>query len=415
MVEANIKAASAPEGQDSSLPSDWMPTRLRDLLAQDATYGIVKAGTFVRSGIPMLRGGDIKNGRIARDMPHVSEAKSEEFKRTILRDADVVIALVGYPGECAVVPPDLAGANISRAVGLLRPSKALSPDFLSCYLNSDSGRAEFLKPSAGSAQIVVNLKDLNNLTVPLPRDKVEQQAIAAALSDADALIEGLESLIAKKRAIKQGAMQELLTGRRRLPGFSGEWAEAAIGQLATIQRGASPRPIDSPLWFDENSQVGWVRISDVTSSGRFLDETVQKLSAAGIAKSRPVASGSLIMSICATVGRPIVTRIETCIHDGFVVFDDLCADQTFLFYALSRIEKEWSKHGQTGSQMNLNTGLINSTKIPLAQDRAEQAAIGAIFSDLDDELDALEGRLAKARDVKRGMMQELLAGRVRLV
>ena len=182
MVEGSIKAASAPEGRNASPPSDWTPTRLRDVLAQDATYGIVKAGTFVRSGIPMLRGGDIKNGRIARDMPHVSEAKSEEFKRTVLRDADVVIALVGYPGECAVVPPDLAGANISRAVGLLRPSKVLSPDFLSCYLNSDSGRAEFLKPSAGSAQIVVNLKDLNNLTVPLPRDKAEQKAIAAALN-----------------------------------------------------------------------------------------------------------------------------------------------------------------------------------------------------------------------------------------
>jgi type I restriction enzyme S subunit len=181
----------------------------------------------------------------------------------------------------------------------------------------------------------------------------------------DGLLGGLDRLIAKKRDLKQAAMQQLLTGQTRLPGFHGEWVVKRLGEIAKIQRGASPRPIDSPLWFDDTSPIGWVRISDVTRARMFLLETMQRLSPLGVKNSRPVATGSLIMSICATVGRPIITKIDVCIHDGFVVFDDLQADKFFVYYVLKWIEPDWSKHGQTGSQMNLNTGLINGTRIQL--------------------------------------------------
>ncbi len=120
------------------------------------------------------------------------------------------------------------------------------------------------------------------------------------------------------------------------------------------------------------------------------------------------------MSICATVGRPIVTKIDVCIHDGFVVFDNLQADQLFLYYVLKWIEPDWSKHGQTGSQMNLNTGLINSTSISLPS-LPEQTAIAEVLSDMDAELAALEQRRDKTRLLKQSMMQELLTGRIRLI
>jgi type I restriction enzyme S subunit len=235
------------------------------------------------------------------------------------------------------------------------------------------------------------------------------------LSDADALIESLEQLLAKKRHLKQGAMQELLTGKKRLPSFSGKWELKRLGDIAKIQRGASPRPIDSPIWFDENSTVGWVRISDVTSSGMFLCETTQRLSPQGIQSSRPVSRGSLIMSICATVGRPVITQIDVCIHDGFVVFDNLRVGREFLYYILKFIEDNWSRHGQTGSQMNLNTVLINRTEVSVPSTVEEQIAIAAVFSDMDAEIATLETKLSKARQLKTGMMQELLTGRIRLI
>lgn len=120
------------------------------------------------------------------------------------------------------------------------------------------------------------------------------------------------------------------------------------------------------------------------------------------------------MSICATVGRPVVTEIDVCIHDGFVVFDNLQADKWFIYYVLKEMEPNWSKYGQTGSQMNLNTGLINGTQINLPPP-AEQTAIAAVLSDMDTELTALESRRDKTRALKQSMMQELLTGRIRLV
>ena len=120
------------------------------------------------------------------------------------------------------------------------------------------------------------------------------------------------------------------------------------------------------------------------------------------------------MSICATVGRPVITAIDTCIHDGFVVFDGLQTGKRFMYYALKSIESDWGRHGQTGSQMNLNTGLINATPIDLPPIE-EQTAIATLLSDLDAELAALETRRDKTRALKQGMMQELLTGRTRLV
>jgi type I restriction enzyme S subunit len=147
----------------------------------------------------------------------------------------------------------------------------------------------------------------------------------------------------------------------------------------------------------------------------FLRETTQRLSALGVKSSRPVSSGSLIMSIRATVGRPIITEIDTCIHDGFVVCDSLRIDQRLLYYVLKSIEQDWGRHGQTGSQMNLNTGLINQTEISLPRNKDEQTAIAEVLSDMDAELAAMARRRDKTRALKQGMMQELLTGRTRLV
>ena len=300
------------------------------------------------------------------------------------------------------------------------------PLFISYLLRT----IDFHTHSGKSGVPGVNRNDLHEIEVVLPPTKAEQEAIAQALSDADALFESLEQLIAKKRQIKQGTMQALLTGKQRLPGFQvkhgyrqtevgaipEDWDAKCLGDLARrICRGASPRPIDDPVWFDENSEIGWVRISDVTRSDRYLFETTQRLSAQGVRHSRYLSSGALIMSICATVGRPVETRIDVCIHDGFVVFEQPVVVQNFLYYLLKDLEPRWSGKGQTGSQMNLNTGLINSTVVAVPSSEPEQAAIAAVLSDMDTELTELGGRLTKTRQLKQGMMQELLTGRIRLV
>lgn len=193
-----------------------------------------------------------------------------------------------------------------------------------------------------------------------------------------------------------------------------DWDVKSLLNIAVIQRGASPRPIDSPVWFDANSPTGWLRISDVSKVKKYLIETSQSLSLAGIANSRFVESGNLVMSICATVGRPVITMRDVCIHDGFVVFRNLNVDRDYLYYFLEDIEKDWGKQGQTGSQMNLNTRLINSSLIALPPSLAEQQAIAEALSDVDELIGSLEKLIAKKRAIKTGAMQQLLTGKQRL-
>ncbi|MGN8369556.1 restriction endonuclease subunit S [Helicobacter pylori] len=192
------------------------------------------------------------------------------------------------------------------------------------------------------------------------------------------------------------------------------WQRVRLGDVAEIKRGASPRPIENPKWFCANSNVGWVRISDISKNSRFLYKTAQKLSKKGIEKSRFIKQNSLIMSMCATIGKPIITKIDTCIHDGFVVFENPKIDLNYLYYFLCYIEKEWLESGQQGSQVNLNVDLIKNKEVFYPKDLNEQIAIANILSDVDRYLYSLDALILKKESVKKALSFELLSQRKRL-
>ncbi|WQU18803.1 restriction endonuclease subunit S [Helicobacter pylori] len=193
-----------------------------------------------------------------------------------------------------------------------------------------------------------------------------------------------------------------------------DWKKVRLGDIAEIKRGASPRPIENPKWFCANSNVGWVRISDISKNSRFLYKTAQKLSKKGIEKSRFIKQNSLIMSMCATIGKPIITKIDTCIHDGFVVFENPKIDLNYLYYFLCYIEKEWLESGQQGSQVNLNVDLIKNKEVFYPKDLNEQIAIANILSGLDHYLYTLDTLILKKESVKKALSFELLSQRKRL-
>ena len=304
--------------------------------------------------------------------------------------------------------------------------KKAVPNF-SYYIVQSDNFIEAASESYGTRMPRSEWKTVKELTIPLP-PLPEQAAIAAVLSDTDRLLTTLRALIGKKRAVKTAAMQQLLSGRLRLPGFAAtgrlknselgeipeDWEVVKLGEIANIQRGASPRPIDSPIWFDQSSSIGWLRISDVSNADKYLYETSQNLSELGVANSRLIEQDNLVMSICATVGKPIITKKDLCIHDGFVVFGSLHCDMEFMYYILQSIEPIWAKSGQTGSQMNLNTDLIKSTQVALPQSKPEHTAIAQTLSDMDSEIAALEARAAKLAQIKQGLMQNLLTGKIRV-
>jgi len=339
---------------------------------------------------------------------YISWFKYHESPEIKIYNGDVLLVKTGSTsGKTALVKNLNEKATINPQLVVLK--KILINNFLLSYIMSyEIVQNQIISTIVGGAIPTLSQKQVLSFKIPLPPSPAEQTAIATALSDADGLITGLEKLMAKKRNIKQGAMQQLLQPKEG-------WEVKKLGEVATIVRGASPRPIEDTKWFDSQSPTGWVRISDVTKSKKNLTETTQKLSDLGVKNSRLVENGNLIMSICATVGRPILTTFDVCIHDGFVVFKNPQVDKEYLYYFLTFIEDNWTKSGQTGSQMNLNTTLINNTEIPFPKSNQEQTRIAKVFSDMDEELSVLEQKLEKYKKVKLGMMQELLTGKTRLV
>lgn len=415
-----VEEKKIPDGYWESdvgvIPEQWRSKELGKMLIEKPKYGLNAAAVEFSDNLPAyIRITDINSDGYYTKENKVS-VKNEYANQYILENGDIVFARTGastgksylYKSEDGILV--YAGFLIN-----IRPNNSeLDSKFLKYVCNTHRFWDWVRITSMRSGQPGINGEEYSDFLVQVPSIQ-EQKAIATALSDTDDLILSLEKLINKKKLIKQGAMQELLTGKKRLDGFSGEWKERTIKDISTIYRGASPRPIEDSRWFDRKSNVGWVRISDITNSNKYLTKTVQKLSKDGISKSRFIDSNSLIMSICATVGRPILTKIDSCIHDGFVVFQNLLLDKEFFYYVLQYKEPNWSKYGQTGSQMNLNTNIIDNENIIFPSHLEEQVAIANILSDMDKEIEKLIIKLDKYKNIKKGMMEELLTGKRRLI
>ena len=213
------------------IPGDWRCLPLMELTdpSRPIGYGIVQTGKAIRNGVKCVRVVDMIDGHIDPDLLiTTTEEISFAYKRTLLREGDVVIALRGKIGAVAVIQPDLAGANLTRGVALLSISRSFDSCYLSQYLSSSAGKSAIERNLNGSALQEIPIAALRKLPVVVPPTR-EQRAIAAALSDVDALLAKLDEFIAKKRDLKQAAMQQLLTGETRLPGFSGEWEVKRFG------------------------------------------------------------------------------------------------------------------------------------------------------------------------------------------
>ena len=268
----------------------------------------------------------------------------------------------------------------------------------------------------GSTFKRVNIHQIRNFTIPVPSPD-EQEAIAEALADADALIEFLEQLIAKKRQIKQGAMEELLTGKKRLAGFSGEWEVKPLGELAIIRGGGTPSTTQPQFW---DGDVLWCTPTDITGLNGLKDltDTSRKLSYLGLKSSSAeiIPAHSIVMTSRATIGECAINRVPVCTNQGFknfVPFDNF--DVEFLYYLLLTQKQDFISLCSGSTFLEIGKTQLASFEIRVPTTKDEQIAIASVLSDMDAEIVALEAKLTKTQQVKQGMMQELLTGKVRLV
>lgn len=192
----------------------------------------------------------------------------------------------------------------------------------------------------------------------------------------------------------------------RFSQFDNKWNSILIGNLAKIKRGASPRPIQNPKWFDENSDIGWLRISDVTEQNGRIKYLEQKISKLGQEKTRVLNTPHLLLSIAATVGKPVVNYVKTGVHDGFLIFENPKFDREFMFQWFDMFRPKWNKYGQPGSQVNLNSDIIRNHKMMIPS-LPEQSAIGSLFRTLDDLLASYKDNLANYQSLKATMLSKM--------
>lgn len=380
---------------------------------------------YAEHGDLFMRITNLKRHRIKPDLSdrqHVSLPSSEkEGLRTGLRQGDILISItadigiIGYVDERVPTP-----AYINQHVACLRlPADQVSPKFVAYYLASAEPQRRFIEMTDVGAKTGINLTTVGKLTFPCPPLK-EQEAIAEALANADALIEGLERLIAKKRLIKQGTMQDLLTAKRRLPGFYGDWMPKPLKSVsAFITKGATP----TTYGFDWEAQgILFLRSECVSPRGLDLSQSMFISEAAHQAIRRSeVSSGDILITITGNVGRVVrlpdsFGRANINQHVARIRITAEDADADFVFHQLSR--SEYLDHfnsivtGQAYPQISLQQVREAGVNFPKI---AEQTAVAKVLNDMDAEIRALETRLKKARQLKQGMMQNLLTGRVRLV
>jgi type I restriction enzyme S subunit len=243
----------------------------------------------------------------------------------------------------------------------------------------------------------------------------EQKAIAEALSDVDALIDSLEALLTKKRNIETGVMQELLTGRTRLPGFSGEWQAKRLGNVAELVSGGTPSTTVAAYW---GGSIPWCTPTDITATkGITITNTAQNISAEGVKSSSAtiLPVGSILLCTRATIGEARITTVPITTNQGFkslVVNAEV--NNVFLYFLMTTMKNKLRERSSGSTFLEISKNELASFELNIPE-QAEQEAIAAVLSDLNDEIEKLEKRLAKTRDLKQGMAQELLTGRTRLV
>jgi len=357
-----------------------------------------------------LRSQNVRDGKLdLSDRQFVKIPEGAEGKRTKIKYSDVLITITGNSvGNVAFVEQQLDDAYISQHVGLVRLADPFQSEYVCRYLSSGSpGNAQILLSQSGQSKPGLTLKNLKDFLLAVP-PLSEQTAIVKALGDMDALLKSLDRLIAKKRDIKQAAMQQLLTGKTRLPGFEGEWEVKRLGEICDISMGRTPSRLNNSMW--GNGYV-WLSISDLKS--KIVSISKEQVTEFAALSMPIIPKGTLLMSFKLSIGRLCFAGCDLFTNEAICSFNNLNANAEYVYYALSKTDFSlYGKQAVKGCTLNKNSLAQIKINYPF---RKEQAAIADVLSDMDAEISALEKRRAKTADIKQAMMQELLTGKTRLI
>lgn len=441
----HLDSSNFQKTEIGQIPKDWELVDLGAVSIISRLAGAEYTSVWRESPsgeIIALRGFNIEKNKInLRDIVRISDKLSRKLKRSRLTKGDVVYPCVGTIGNAAVIYEDDT-YHIQQNIARITPDTSrVKSEFLSHYLTSSFAEKEVEKFNATSSQPNVLVSSLRQYKVPLPKTLNEQIAIANALSDVDALIQELEKLIAKKQAIKTATMQQLLTGRTRLPQFAhypdgrkkgykpSELGEIPEDWYISNVKQVSLVPMQNGLFYQplrKGKGVPLINVSDMYKTAPIDVQGLELFDATPAEiKVFKVSDGDLFFTRSSVVPSGIAYCNIFHSERNDVVFDshlirvrpntDL-VDPNYLYLNCT------SKHARnaliaeakTATMTTIDQGAINRCPV-LIPTKSEQSAIANMLSDMDLEIQALDQHLNKTRQIKQGMMQELLTGKTRLV
>ena len=403
--------------RSTDLPEKWQALSLGDLAAPNhpICYGIVQVGAPVRGGVPVLA---IKNlGTDCRaDVHECAPGVEAPYARSRVQPGDVLISVKGTVGRVGIVPLHFTG-NISRDLARLRLNGENIPEFWLQMLQSWTGQRSLSWATVGTTRLELSIGVLRQVVLPRPPAN-EQRAIAVALSDVDGLIDALEALIVKKRAVKQATMQQLLTGRTRLPGFSGEWDRVEVRQVI-IRCFCGPSPTCDERNIEGGQEWGVLKTTAATREQGWDWRRHKALPKAYWEQDdKEVRVGDVIITKAGPRHRVGVAAWVDYVPKRIIVSgkmiglrpDESKVVPLMLAAALSAKETQTFLNqrttGMAESQVNFENAALLEAPIRLPR-IDEQHAISTVLSDMDAEIVALERCRDKTKMIKYHICQSI--------
>lgn len=412
-MSVNEKRVPNRRFKDFENAGDWEQCKLGDL-SESFEYGLNAAAMEFDGENKYIRITDIdENSRLFLDKdltsPNINLSNADNFK---LKYGDIIFARTGASVGKSYIYKHFDGL-VYYAGFLIRAriKKESDPEFVFYNTLTNEYNKYIRIASQRSGQPGVNAQEYAEYKIRVPNYE-EQMKIGLFLRQIDNIITIHQRKLDKIRALKKSYLTCMFPaeGERkpklRFTDFTDDWEQRKLGELANIVRGASPRPIQDQKWFDDKSTVGWLRISDVSEQDGRIHYLEQHISKEGQEKTRVLKQSHLLLSIAASVGKPVINYVSTGVHDGFLIFQNPTFDQEFMFQWMKMFEGKWQKYGQPGSQVNLNSDIIKNQVILIPKEE-EQVKIGVFFSQLDNIITLHQRKIEKLQNIKKAYLNEM--------
>lgn len=414
-VNAGFKQTEA-----GNIPQDWEARPLSEI-AKVTSGKRLPVGHFVtekETPYPYIRVTDMRPGRVdTRDIKYVPVVAFEPISKYRIFKDDLFISVAGTLGIVGKIPEELDGANLTENADRIS-AITCDRDYLLHVMLSPIVQSVIESERTVGAQPKLALMRIRNFSIPLPPTLDEQRAIAAALSDVDALLDGLDRLFVKKLELKQAAMQQLLTCQTRLPGFGAEWTETRLGALGTFEKGSGVKKSES-----NSGGLPCVRYGEIyTHHENVIREFFSSISTKVASTATRLQQSDLLFAASGETKKEIgkcaafTSNAEAYAGGDIVILRGHGQQPTFMGYYCNApdVANQKASRGQGDAVVHISARALGDIVVRLPP-IDEQEAIAAVLSDMDAELAALKARRDKTQNLKQAMMQELLNGKTRLI